>query len=149
MVRYLTLHNIEEAKFIINEHLKKLKNEVEEVDLFNAIGRVLAEDVFSNIDVPPYDRAKMDGYAVKAEDTYEADEDNPIELKIMGSLKAGEIKDLKINNGECIEIATGAIIPKGANAVVMVEYTERDNDKVKIYKAVPPMENIQFTGSDI
>lgn len=149
MARYLTLHSIEEAKSIIKEHLEKLKNEVEEVDLFNAINRVLAEDVFSNIDVPPYDRAKMDGYAVKAEDTYEADEDNPIELKIIGSLKAGEIKDLKINNGECVEIATGAIIPKGANAVVMVEYTERDNNKVKIYKAVPPMENIQFTGSDI
>ncbi|XRO77366.1 molybdopterin biosynthesis protein [Methanocaldococcus sp. 10A] len=149
-MRYLTLHSIEEVKSLIKEHLERLKNEIEEVDLFNAIGRVLAEDIFSEIDVPPYDRAKMDGYAVKAEDTYyEADEDNPIELKVIGSLKAGEIKDLKINNGECVEIATGAIIPKGANAVVMVEYTERDNDKVKIYKAVPPMENIQFTGSDI
>ena len=148
-MRYLTLCSIEEAKSIVDEHIKKLKTKIEEVDLFNAIGRVLAEDVFSEIDVPPYDRAKMDGYAVKAEDTYDAEEDNPIELKVIGSLRAGEIKDLKINNGECIEIATGSIIPKGANAVVMVEYTERDNGKVKIYKPVPPMENIQFTGSDI
>ncbi|CAB3289758.1 Molybdenum cofactor synthesis domain protein [Methanocaldococcus lauensis] len=149
MRRYLKLHSIDEAKFIVNNYIDKLKNEIEEVDLFNAIGRVLAEDVFSDVDIPPYDRAKMDGYAVKAEDTYEADENNPIELKIIDSLKAGEIKDIEIKNGECVEIATGAVIPKGSNAVVMVEYTEKKDNKVLIYKAVPPMENIQFTGSDI
>ncbi len=148
MMRYLTLCSIENAKNIVKEFLGMLKD-VEEVDLFNAVGRTLAEDIISNIDVPPYDRAKMDGYAVKAEDTYEAEEDNPVELKIIGSIRAGELKDLKINSGECVEIATGAVIPKGANAVVMVEYTEKENGKVKIYKAVPPMENIQFAGSDI
>ena len=91
-MRYLTLCSIEEAKSIVDEHIEKLKNKIEEVDSFNAIGRVLAEDVFSDIDVPPYDRAKMDGYAVKAEDTYDAEEDNPIELKIIGSLRQERLK---------------------------------------------------------
>ncbi|AEF97252.1 molybdopterin biosynthesis protein [Methanotorris igneus] len=147
-MRYLELCSIEEAKEAISKYLSKYKD-VEEVDLFNAVGRVLAEDIISDIDVPPFDRSQMDGYAVKAEDTYTADEDNPITLKVVGSVKAGDVKDIEINHGECIEIATGAGIPKGANAVVMVEYTEKLGDYVKIYKAVAPHENIQYCGTDI
>ncbi|WP_457612359.1 molybdopterin biosynthesis protein [Methanocaldococcus sp.] len=144
-MRYLKLKSVDEAKSIIREFI----NKVEEVDILNALNRVLAEDIFSNIDVPPFDRAKMDGYAVRAEDTYKADEDSPVELKIVGELRAGEVKDIEVKEGEAVEIATGAVIPKGANAVVMVEYTERVGDKVRIYKPVAPMENIQFAGSDI
>ncbi|EHP88557.1 molybdopterin biosynthesis protein [Methanotorris formicicus] len=147
-MRYLKLCSINEAKEIVRKYLDKYKS-VEDVDLFNAVGRVLSEDVISDVDIPPFDRSQMDGYAVKAEDTYAADEDNPITLKVIGSLKAGEVKDLEVKNGECVEIATGAGIPKGANAVVMVEYTERLGNHVKIYKAVAPHENIQYCGTDI
>ncbi len=144
-MRFLKLESLEKAKNIVKEFLR----DTEELYILESLNRVLAEDVFSDIDVPPYDRAKMDGYAVRAEDTYGADEDNPVELRVIGSIKAGEIKDIEVKEGEAVEIATGAIIPKGANAVVMVEYTEREGENVKIFKPVAPMENIQFTGSDV
>ena len=147
ILRYLELCDIEYAKSIVKGVIESYENE--EVNLFNSINRILAEDIISNVDVPPFDRSKMDGYAVKSEDTYDAEEDNPITLKIVDSVKAGEFSDVEIKNGECIEIATGAPIPKGANAVVMVEYTEKENGMVKIYKPVSPHENIQYCGSDI
>ncbi|OYT26550.1 MAG: molybdenum cofactor biosynthesis protein MoeA, partial [Thermoprotei archaeon ex4572_64] len=122
---------------------------VEEVDLINAFNRVLAEDVYSPIDIPPFDRALMDGYAVRAEDTFGASELEPIELKLVGKVEAGCEVLPKINEKECVEIATGAPLPISANAVVMVEYTKTINDKVIIYRAVSPGENIASTGSDI
>ena len=168
-MRYLELCSIKDAKKIINEFLNGLQDNkyhidnkdsnknnknnnknIEEVDLFNAVNRILAEDIISGVDVPPFDRSKMDGYAVKSEDTYDAEEDNPITLKIIDSIKAGAYSTKELKNNECMEIATGAPIPKGANAVVMVEYTEVDNNKnVKIYRPVSPHENIQYCGSDI
>ncbi|WP_423793298.1 molybdopterin biosynthesis protein [Methanocaldococcus indicus] len=144
--RFLKLESIEKAKEIVNRYIFK---DVEEIEIEKSVNKILAEDIFSDVDIPPFDRAVMDGYAVRAEDTYEADEDNPITLKVVDCIKAGDVKDISIKRGECVEISTGAMVPKGANAVVMVEYTERDNNIVKIYKAVAPMENIQFTGSDI
>ncbi|MDK2790974.1 MAG: molybdopterin molybdotransferase [Methanothermococcus sp.] len=147
-MRYLQLCTIDYAKKIVRESIKELED-FEEVNLFEGINRILGEDVFSNVDVPPFDRSKMDGYAVKAEDTYEAEEDNPITLEVVDSVKAGGFSDIEIKNGECIEIATGAPIPKGANAVVMVEYTERIGNRVKIYSAVSPHENIQYCGNDM
>jgi len=147
-LRYLQLCTIDYAKKIVRESIKELED-FEEVNLFEGINRILGEDVFSNVDVPPFDRSKMDGYAVKAEDTYEAEEDNPITLEVVDSVKAGGFSDIEIKNGECIEIATGAPIPKGANAVVMVEYTERIGNRVKIYSAVSPHENIQYCGNDM
>ncbi len=140
---------------LLEEAIKKLKEfykpkpKVEEVDLFNATGRVSAEDVYAISDVPPFDRATMDGYAVKAEDTFEADEENPVRLKVLGYISAGEWKDIEVTNGCAVEIATGAPMPKGSNAVVMVEYTKRIGDYVEIFKAVAPGENVMSAGSDV
>ncbi len=142
------LVSIEEAKRRLFERLK-IEQEVEEVPLIEAYGRILAEDCYSNIDVPPFDRATMDGYAVKAEDTFGAEEDNPVALKVIGKVEAGEIPSVEVENGCAVEISTGAVIPKGANAVVMVEHTSRDRDVVYIYKPVPPGANVMSAGSDI
>lgn len=109
----------------------------------------MAEDVVAEIDVPPFDRALMDGYAVRSEDTYLADEDNPVTLKVVGSIRAGDSPSMEVKRGEAVEIATGAPIPRGCDAVVMVEYTEGEGDRVKIYQGVAPHENIQYCGSDI
>ena len=122
---------------------------VERVPLLNALGRILAEDIYARIDYPPFDRSLVDGYAVRAEDVYEADEENPIELKLVDVIEIGEKPETPIGRGECAEISTGAPIPPGANAVVMVEYTSRSGDRVKVFKAVKPGENIAQTGSDI
>jgi len=122
---------------------------VEIIPIEKAVGRVLAKDLVANMDVPPFDRAAMDGYAVRAEDTYGASEFDPKILKLVGVLRAGESTDKCIEPGECIRIATGCPIPAGANAVVMAEFAEERNGEVLVFRAVHPLENISPKGEDI
>ncbi len=126
-----------------------LKPKREIVPLDNALGRVIFEDIESPIDIPSFDRATVDGYAIIAEDTYGADESNPVHLRLIGKIEAGETPTVKVNHGECVEISTGAPIPAGANSVVMVEYTSFKNGFTSIIKPVTPGQNIQAAGSDI
>jgi putative molybdopterin biosynthesis protein len=119
-----------------------------EVDVDNAFGHILDRDVVSQVDVPPFTRASMDGYAVRASDTYSACEDRPVRLKLTGSIPAGINPSLVLETGEAAEIATGAVMPEGADSVVMVEYTHLDND-VFIHRAVSINENVMQAGSDI
>jgi len=101
------------------------------------------------IDVPSFDRATMDGFAVVTEDTFSAQEDKPAKLKIVGKVEAGDEPDIEVRRGEAAEIATGAPMPKGADAVVMVEQTDQKDDVVSIFKAVAPGENVMGAGTDI
>ncbi len=139
---------IEEAKNLLFSRYKPIPR-VEELDILSATGRVLAEDVYSKISVPPFDRATVDGFAVKAEDTFSAEEDNPVKLRVLGKIEAGDWVELEVRSGEAFEISTGSAIPKGANAVVMVEFTREVGEFVEIYKSVAPGENVMFAGSDI
>lgn len=140
--------SIEEAKKrLYSNYAPEPKKEV--ILLHRAGGRVLAEDVIAPLDVPPFDRAAMDGYALRASDTFYSDEERPAILKLIGYVLAGEKKKIELRAGECAGIATGAPVPKGANAVVMVEYTHREKGRVKIYRPVAPGENIMAAGSDI
>ena len=140
---------IDEALKTFFKNLGKPKLRKESITLTKALNRILAEDVVSDVDVPPFDRAAMDGYAVKAEDTFGAEEDNPVRLRVTGRIEAGEKPDIEVKAGEAVEIATGAPIPKGADSVVMVEYTNRIDEGIEIFKAVSPGENISPAGSDI
>ena len=143
------LIDLNEVTSIINKYISLRPLGVEEIKLINALGRVLAEDVYAPIDHPPFDRSEVDGYAVRAEDTYGADENRPVKLIISGSIEVGVKPSVEVSKGSAIEIATGAMIPRGANAVVMVEYTSRSRDELLVYKSVSPGENIAFTGGDI
>jgi molybdenum cofactor synthesis domain-containing protein len=125
------------------------RRSVESVPLWECYGRTLAEDVYSRVDVPGFDRASMDGYAVKAADTWGADEESPKALKLIGSIHAGDRPSLNVEAGTAIEIATGAVMPSGANAVVMVENTDSDGSFVYVRKPVTPGENVMHTGSDV
>jgi len=137
------------------EALSTLLNEVKPIDrkefvsLDDAFERVLAYDAESDMFVPPFDRAAMDGFAVKAEDTFEAGKFDPVELKNIGKLHAGKSLEKEIIKGECIQIATGAPMPKGADSVVKVEVTEKEKNLVKIYDPVHPGENVSPKGEDI
>ena len=141
------LKSLDEVREILNG--LEIDLGVEEVSLIDAYGRVLAEDIYAKCDVPPFDRATMDGFAVKAEDTFLAEEDKPVKLKLIGSVRAGEIPKVEVERGCAVEISTGAMIPKGANAVVMVEYTTVKDGYVYVYKPVAPNENIANAGSDV
>jgi molybdenum cofactor synthesis domain-containing protein len=148
MVPFKLLISREEAlKTVLN--LVKPIDRTEQVSLEETSNRVLAEDIIADEDVPPFHRAAMDGYAVRAEDTYGASDLNPITLKLIGVLHAGGSTDTPVNKGECIRIATGCQIPPGADAVVMVEFTEEKGGGVSIYKAVYPVANIAQKGEDI
>lgn len=121
----------------------------ERVPFEEAEGRVLAEDIRSKTDVPPFDRAAMDGFAVRAEDTFGADENDPIELKEVGSVEVGVESGIDIGEGEAAKIATGAPLPRGANAVVMVEETRRDNSNIEVLAPVSPGKNVSSRGEDV
>ena len=138
----------EEALSLINEHTKPI-NQIEEVPIEKAVGRVLAMEQVAEIDVPGFDRASMDGYAVRAEDTFEASSMEPKTLKLIGVIQAGESSGKSVGKGECIQISTGCPIPKGVNAVVMVEYTERLDKDVIVKRPVYPKANIAPKGEDI
>jgi molybdenum cofactor synthesis domain-containing protein len=121
----------------------------EEVEVQDAQERVLASDIQAEIAVPPFSRAAMDGYATIASDTFGAGQFDPKVLRCVGAIHAGEVSNVEINKGQCIEIATGAKIPEGADSVVMIEDTEREDDKIKIFKPVYPEANMSLAGSDI
>jgi len=122
---------------------------VEVVSLSGAYGRVLAKDIYSPIEVPPFDRSIVDGFAVRAEDLFGVDELNPGELRIVGLVEPGDSILPRVNPGEAVEISTGAPVPPGANSIVMVEYTRRVGDRVQVFRSVVPGENIAYAGSDI
>jgi putative molybdopterin biosynthesis protein len=122
---------------------------VEKIALEHSLGRVLAEDIFSGIDVPGFDRAAMDGFAVTAANTFGADEQHPVKMKVVAEVEAGDSAGYAASAGEALEIATGAPMPKGTDAVVMVEYTKRNESEVLVYRPVSPGENVTGAGSDI
>ena len=120
------------------------------VPLEDAAGRVLAEAVSAAADVPPFDRAAMDGYAVVAEDTFGAGRHEPRELRCIGTIFTGEAPGQALGRGECIEIATGAPLPAGADAVVMVEETEKaPNGGIRVFTPVYPRQHVGRRGADI
>ncbi len=120
-----------------------------EVALDEALALVAAADVVAGVDVPPFDRAVMDGFAVAASDTFGADEAHPRRLRLAGRALAGESGDATVGPGRVVEIATGAVVPKGANAVAMVEYSRVEGNAVDIYRAVSPGENVFGAGADV
>ena len=142
------LTSLEEAMDLILSNVERI-DRFEKVGLEDADGRVLYEDVDVPFDVPPFDRSAMDGYALHASDTLNASEETPAVLRITGKQHTGDLFEDIIGLGECVEISTGAPIPNGVDAVVMVEYTETEGNLVKVFKEVKPGRNIAPAGEDM
>ncbi|ELC8349667.1 molybdopterin molybdotransferase MoeA [Clostridium perfringens] len=138
---------LEEALEILNKNTKALKSEV--VSIKDSLKRVLYGDVKSKINNPPFNKSVFDGYAFKSEDSKGTSKENPIELKIVDEIFAGDFSEIEIKSGEAIRIMTGAPIPVGADCVLKQEETERHGDLVKIFKEMKANENISFMGEDI
>jgi len=143
------LVTVEEAKKLLDQNFTPKPLGIETVSLSEAHGRVLAVDIISPFDVPPFDRSTVDGYAVKADDTFGADEDRPLSLKLCGEVTIGEAPKVKIGRGMAAEIVTGAPMPEGADAVVMMEHTVRKGETILVHTSVSKTENIMRAGSDI
>ena len=122
----------------------------EEVDLAQALGRILARDIVAPVDVPSFDRSNVDGFAVRAEDTFGAQEEKPRVLTLTGEvLRPGIRPRQTIELSTSSTIATGAMIPRGADAVVMVEHTDVEGRRLLVQRAVTPGTNVSYAGTDI
>jgi len=140
---------LDEAIAILTDAIAAI-DRVETVPLTEAGGRVIAESVSAAIDVPPFDRAAMDGYAVIAEDTFGAGRYEPRVLECVETVYTGQLPTRRIARGECVEIATGAPLPEGADAVVMVEETLKSgSSEVQIFTPVYPRQHVGRRGADI
>jgi molybdenum cofactor synthesis domain-containing protein len=124
-------------------------NPIEEIEIGNAFNRILAIDIITEFDLPPFDRSAMDGYALKAEDSFGASPKNPKKIKLSGKIEIGETSTLILNKGQGIRISTGAPIPEGADCVIKIEDTEIQNEIIQLYTSIPPGKNISRRGEDI
>ncbi len=122
---------------------------LEKVNIISSLGRVIGEDIVASRDIPPLDNSAMDGYAVRSGDIKRASRDNPISLTVIEDLPAGALPKGTVDAGQAIRIMTGAPIPEGADAVVMVEDTERAGNEVSVFQGVSPGENIRRAGEDV
>jgi len=147
-MKFLKTIRVEELKQILNEIPRIMLGE-EMINLDLAFGRILSEDIVSAIDVPHFRKSRMDGYAVVAEDTFTADENNIIVLELIEIIQAGDKPQKEIKKGQCSYVATGAAIPNGANGVVMVEYTEKQDNTIHVSQAVTPGTYIVKIGHDV
>lgn len=141
------LDSLDDALKLIDENQLVMGTEI--IPIGEAHKRVLAEDIISYHNSPPFDKSAMDGFALKGENTFGASQSAPKTLKIVDAIGAGDFCDKTINEGEAIVIATGAPIPDGADAVLMKEYTTTDGDELTIYSQVTPGENVSPKAEDI
>ena len=123
---------------------------IEQIPLANALGRVLSRDVIARVDVPSFDRSNFDGFAVQASDTYGATEMSPKSVRLLpDTLDAGTEPHIELQSGEAIGISTGGMIPRGADAILMIESADVQQDRVLIQRAVTPGFGVAYAGTDI
>ena len=126
-----------------------MRPDTETVGLDDARGRVLAKRTDATLDVPGFDRASADGYAVRAEDTFGTGEANPVDLDLTGTVHAGSEPEVTVESGTAVEVSTGAVMPAGADAVVRVEQTTAADQAVTIRTSVAPGDDVMLAGADI
>lgn len=136
-------------KFLSYFDWPKTSLPVEYVNIPNAQGRVLADDLASRVDMPPFVRAAMDGYAIKSNDTKKASTKRPVLLDVIGRITAGQDARYRVESGKAIAIATGAKMPEGADAVVMMEHVELENKRIKVFNEIPHSKNVASKGEDV
>lgn len=149
-MKLLNVDSLDEAreKLKISDFEKVFQTE--RIPVISSNGRVMAENIVSDIDVPEFRRSTVDGYAVRAKDTSGATESIPSFLKVRGEVRMGERTDLHVYEGEAIYVPTGAMIPEGADSVVMIEFCEEFSpDSIAVYHSAAPGKNVVLPGEDV
>jgi len=122
----------------------------ESVGIEASLGRILAEDVYSPVDLPGFERSTMDGFAVRARDTFGASAGSPAYLRLAGEVKMGETASMKLSPGEAIGVSTGSMVPEGADAIVIIEHTDiLDDETIEVVRPVAPGDNLVRKDEDI
>jgi putative molybdopterin biosynthesis protein len=148
--QFLNVVDRDAALARFRSHLVLFPLESEPVALSASLGRILAADVLAPVDVPGFDRANVDGFAVRAQDTFGASEDKSLTLSLQADpVRAGVRATCELAAGFAIGVATGAVVPRGATAVVMIEYTELVGNRLIVRRPCEPGANITFAGTDI
>jgi len=148
-MKLLNVVSLNDARRIVSECFDRLDRKVEEIEIDKAAGRVLAEDVVSAENVPGFNKSTVDGYAVRASDTHGASDSIPAFLELVGEVSIGRKSGLKISPGQCAYVPTGAPVPEGADAMVMVEYCESfDSDHIAVYSPVAAGNSMIMEGDD-
>ncbi len=150
MPEFLTLLPPDEARDIMLSHLPQPKPDSESIDVISSLNRILAEDILAPQPLPDFQRTTVDGYAVRAGDTHGASDSLPAYLTLIGEIPMGDAPSFEIGQGQCALIHTGGMLPKGADAVVMLEYTQSAHEnEIEISRAVADGENVIHIGEDV
>ncbi|MDD6807210.1 MAG: molybdopterin-binding protein [Oscillospiraceae bacterium] len=146
----LTVKTSSEAEDIIFSTFGHIKMDIEEVGILNSVGRILANDIVSTENVPSFNRSTVDGFAVKAQNTFGCSEAIPAILNFKGEVLMGEAPSFEIGKDECAYVPTGGEIPAGADAMVMIEYSEDYGDGTRgMLKPSAPGQHVTFIGDDV
>lgn len=136
-----------QATELLLQEVSKI-SEIEKISLWDADGRVLAQDIYAEKNQPPFSRSPLDGYAVRSEDVAGASKEHAINLKVIDEIAAGHVSRKKVTEGTAIRIMTGAPIPEGADCVMKQEHTDYGEKTVAIYHSVKAYQNYCFAGED-
>ena len=149
--QFLRIVSREEAIAAFRRALKPQPLGTEEVPLGNLLGRVLASTVAAPVDTPPFDRAVVDGFAVRSDDLKQPSQTAPVHLRLnQETIACGTAPTIAVEPTTATYIATGGPVPRGADAVVMIEHTNPGEDRsIAVHRAISPGQNIAFAGSDI
>ena len=150
MPEFLTLLPPDEARALLLSHLPAPIIDSETIDVTSSLGRVLAEDIVAPHPLPEFQRTTVDGYAVRASDTFGASDSMPAYLTLVGEVPMGAAPAFEVASGQCALIHTGGMLPLAADAVVMLEYTQfAHENETEIFRAVAEGENVIRVGEDV
>ena len=147
-MKFFQVKTVEETLSLIDEHILPLA-EKELKPLHQALYSILAEDIVVRENVPGFRRSTVDGYAVKAQDTFGSSESMPGFLTVIGEVKMGEAPDQSLGDGEAMYVPTGGMLPEGSDAVIMIEHCEDLDGLLNLYRQVAPGENVISIGEDL
>lgn len=141
---------VEEARKAIMENFSEYKFELEEVNILDSLNRIIGEDIYADIDVPEFNRSTVDGYAILASDSHGASDSIPSILNMLGEVHMGETTDESIVSGNAIYVPTGAMVPDGADGVIMIENIEKlDEESLLLNRPISKGENIIYKADDV
>jgi len=149
-MKLLQVDTIEQAKQKLHDHIPKNWRKTTRVPLLEALGCYLAEDLYASFSVPDFRRSTVDGYAIYANDSWGASTSMPVMLEPIGEVSMGTISNLTVSSGSCVYVPTGGMVPDGATAMVMIEYTELlDDNTLLVYSSVAEGSHIVNVAEDI
>lgn len=149
-MKLLKVDTIQQVLEKMDNHFGDLKLDSEMVNIEDAVGRTVSQDIFSQYNIPDFNRSTVDGYAIVASDTFGVSESIPVFLDVIGHVDMGKSTDIVISKGKAAYVPTGGMVPKGADAVIMIEHIEEmDSTTIAAYSPMAPGENVIKIGDDV